>query len=146
MAPLVTTIEIARPPEEVFAYATDPSRFAEWQSDVVRVRVLDGNRFTTTRRVGGTDRTMTQEIIRNDPPRAWAVSGVEGPIRPQATITVEPVAGGTSARVTFTLDFAGHGVGVPLVPLIRRQARKGAPVSYAALKRILEGPGPLRSP
>jgi uncharacterized protein YndB with AHSA1/START domain len=41
MAPLVSTIEIARPPEEVFAYATNPTRFAEWQNDVVRVRFDD---------------------------------------------------------------------------------------------------------
>ena len=39
MAPIVSSIDIARPPEEVFAFATDPSRFAEWQRDVVRVRV-----------------------------------------------------------------------------------------------------------
>jgi uncharacterized protein YndB with AHSA1/START domain len=35
MAPLVSTIEIAYTPEEVFAVATDPQRFAEWQHDVV---------------------------------------------------------------------------------------------------------------
>jgi len=26
MAPIVTTVEIARPPDEVFVYVTDPSR------------------------------------------------------------------------------------------------------------------------
>jgi len=38
MPPNVTTIEIARPPAEVFAYVTDPSRFPEWQRDIVGVR------------------------------------------------------------------------------------------------------------
>ena len=33
MPPIVLTIEIARPPDEVFAYVTDPSRFPEWQED-----------------------------------------------------------------------------------------------------------------
>ena len=28
MPPIVSSIDIARPPDEVFAYATDPSRFA----------------------------------------------------------------------------------------------------------------------
>ena len=41
--------------------------------------------------------------------------------------------------MTFTLDFEGHGVGVVLVPLVRRQAAKGAPFSYARLKNLLEG-------
>jgi hypothetical protein len=64
---------------------------------------------------------------------------VEGPIRPAARITIEPLDGGARSRVTFELDFEGHGAGVPLIPLIRRQARKGAPVSYQNLKSILEG-------
>jgi uncharacterized protein YndB with AHSA1/START domain len=139
MAPLVSTIEIARPPEEVFAFATDPLRFAEWQRDVVSVRMVGDSRFTTTRRISGADRTMTQEITRNEPPRFWAAQGVDGPIRPHATIAVEPANDGTRSRVTFSLDFEGHGLGVPLVPLVRRQAQKGAPTSYRNLKKLLEG-------
>jgi uncharacterized protein YndB with AHSA1/START domain len=150
MPPIVSTIEIARPPDEVFSYSTDPSRFAEWQRDVVRVR-LDGagpptvgSRFTTTRRIGGVDRTMTQEVTERRPPMSWAVRGVDGPIRPSASITVEPLDGGTRSRVTFTLDFEGHGIGRPLVPAVRRQASRGAPVSYRNLKQRLEG-GDLRA-
>jgi uncharacterized protein YndB with AHSA1/START domain len=137
MSPIVSTIEIARPPDEVFAYVTDPHHFAEWQSDVVRVAVAE-REFTTTRRIGGTDRSMTQEITETSPPRRWAARGVDGPIRPHATVTVEPLEDGSRCRITFTLDFEGHGIGVPLLPLVRRQAAKGAPVSYANLKRQLE--------
>jgi len=39
MPAIVSTIEIAASPDDVFAYATDPSRFAGWQDDVVAVRV-----------------------------------------------------------------------------------------------------------
>ena len=35
MSPIVLTIEIARPPNEVYSYVTDPSRFTEWQEDAV---------------------------------------------------------------------------------------------------------------
>lgn len=35
MTPIVWRIEIARPPEEIFSYVTDPSRFSEWQKGVV---------------------------------------------------------------------------------------------------------------
>jgi hypothetical protein len=35
MAPIVSKVEIARPPDEVFSYATDPSRFVEWQQGIV---------------------------------------------------------------------------------------------------------------
>jgi uncharacterized protein YndB with AHSA1/START domain len=145
MAPLVSTIEIARRPEEVFAYVTDPTRFPEWQDDVVSVRMADdrppvvGTRFTTTRRIGGVERTMTQEITRIEPPCTWTAQGVDGPIRPAAGVTIEPLDDGTRSRVTFTLDFRGHGVGVPLVPLVRRQAQQGASRSYRNLRELLEG-------
>jgi uncharacterized protein YndB with AHSA1/START domain len=144
MPPIVSTIEIARPPDEVFSYVTDPSRFAEWQHDIVSVRIAEGgppgvgSRFTTTRRISGTERTMTQEITESVPPRSWAAHGVDGPIRPSANVTVEPLDDGTRSRVTITLDFEGHGIGVPLVPLVRRQAQKGAPASYLNLKQRLE--------
>jgi hypothetical protein len=62
---------------------------------------------------------------------------VDGPIRPSASVTVAPAEGGS--RVTFALDFEAHGLGVALLPLVRRQARLGAPVSYRNLKRLLEG-------
>jgi uncharacterized protein YndB with AHSA1/START domain len=144
MPPLVSTIEIDRPPEEVFAYVTDPSRFGEWQRDVVRVR-LDGGaatsvgaRFATTRRIVGAERTTVQEVTEIDPPRRWAARGVDGPIRPHATVAVEPLDGGARSRVTFALDFDGHGIGKPLVPAVRRQAQKGAPASYRRLKERLE--------
>jgi uncharacterized protein YndB with AHSA1/START domain len=141
MAPLVHTIEIACPPQRVFAVATDPLRFAEWQPDVVRVQLLDNSRFATTRRMRGGERTLLQQITRNDPPNSWAAQGIDGPIRPHATITVEPVSGGSGSRITFTLDFDGHGLGVPLAPLVRRQAEKAAPTSYRNLKKLLESDG-----
>jgi uncharacterized protein YndB with AHSA1/START domain len=142
MPPIVSTIEIARPPDDVFAYATDPTRFSEWQVGVVRVHMEDGrapavgSRFTTTRMIGGSERTMTQEITKLSPPWSWAARGVDGPLRPNATITVEPIDGGT--RVTFALDYEGHGIGVPLVPLVRRQTQKAAPVNFRNLKQRLE--------
>jgi uncharacterized protein YndB with AHSA1/START domain len=144
MPPLVTVVEIARPPEEVFAYVTDPARFAEWQRDVVGVRVEGagrpglGARFATTRRIGGVERTMAQEVTELRPPRSWAVHGVDGPIRPSATVTVEPLDGGDRSKVTFALDFEGHGIGRPLLPAVRRQAQRAAPVSYRTLKELLE--------
>jgi uncharacterized protein YndB with AHSA1/START domain len=140
MAPSSYTIEIARRPEEVFAFATDPMQFVNWQPDVVSVRMLNDTRFTTVRKISGAERTLTQRISRNDPPRSWAAEGIDGPIRPHATIANEPIDDGTRSRVRFTLDFEGHGAGVALVPLVRRQAQKGAPTSYHNLKKLLEGP------
>jgi uncharacterized protein YndB with AHSA1/START domain len=145
MPPIVSSFEIARPPEEVYSYLTDPLRFPEWQHDVVRVRIQGGRppgvgtRFTTIRRIGRVEQTTTQEITKLDPPWSWAARGVDGPFRPSAGVTVQPLGDGTRSRVTIALDFEGHGIG-RLLPLdvIRRMAAKGAPRSYRNLKERLE--------
>jgi uncharacterized protein YndB with AHSA1/START domain len=143
--PIVSSIDVARPPDEVFAYVTDPTRFGEWQRDVVAVQVEGGrppgvgSRFTTIRRIGGVGRTMTQEITEPTAPMSWAARGVDGLVRPSATVTVEPLGDGAGSRVTFALDFEGRGIGRPLLPAVRRQAARAAPVSYRSLKERLEG-------
>jgi hypothetical protein len=73
-----------------------------------------------------------------DAPAAAAAPGVDGPIRPAANITIDPFDDGARSRVTFALDFEGHGIGKPLVPAVRRQALKVAPTSYRNLKERLE--------
>ena len=147
MPPVTVTTEVDRPAEDVFAYATDPTRFAEWQTGVVDGR-LDrpgtpsvGTRCLTTRRIGFADRQSTSEVAHIDPPRSWGVRGIDGPIRAVVDVTVEPL-GARRSRLTISVDFAGHGIGKVLVPLVvRREAAKEMPANVAALKRRLEGAG-----
>jgi hypothetical protein len=40
MAPLTTTIQVDRSADDVFAYATDPTRFSEWQQGVTGGQVI----------------------------------------------------------------------------------------------------------
>jgi len=97
-----------------------------------------GSRFTTTRRVARVEFSYTQEITALDPPRSWAARGVDGPLRPSASITVEPLEEGVWSRVTFTLDFQGKGIGKLVPEVVRQLALKGAPKSYQHLKERLE--------
>jgi hypothetical protein len=74
-----------------------------------------------------------------NPPRSWAVRGIDGPIRGIVNGTVEPVDDGARSRVTIELDFEGHGLGKLLVPLVvRRQAQKEMPRNLRNLKNRLE--------
>jgi uncharacterized protein YndB with AHSA1/START domain len=145
MAPIVSSIEIARRPEEVFSYVTDPSRLAEWQESLVSARPEGGgppavgSRVVTTRRVGRRERTMTMEMTSLSAPRSWAVRGIDGPVRAIANGTVEPLDDGARSRVTIELDFEGHGLGKLLVPLVvRRQAQQELPSNIRNLKERLE--------
>jgi uncharacterized protein YndB with AHSA1/START domain len=144
MPPITTTIDIDRPAAEVFTYATDPTRFHEWQQGVVDGHMDQAGPPTvgaycmTTRRIGGANRASTSELTHVDPPTSWGVRGIDGPIRAIVELTVKPVTAERS-RLTIAVDFAGHGIGKLLVPLVvRRQAGKEMPSNLAALKRRLE--------
>jgi uncharacterized protein YndB with AHSA1/START domain len=143
MPPIVTSAEIDRPAAEVFAYATDPSRFREWQQGVVEGHMdaqapAVGARCVTTRRIGGASRPSTSELVQYDPPKTWGVRGIDGPIRAAVDVSVEPVTDSRS-RLTISVDFTGHGVGKILVPLmVRREARKELPVNMKVLKQKIE--------
>jgi hypothetical protein len=145
MAPITVSIDVECSAEEVFAYATDPSRFSEWQKGVVSGHMESsgttqvGDRCVSTRRIGFADRPSTSTITRFDLPHHWSVSGIDGPIRAMVDVTVEPRSD-TSAHLTIALDFEGHGIGRLLVPLlVTREARREMPVNVATLKERLEG-------
>jgi uncharacterized protein YndB with AHSA1/START domain len=145
MAPIVESIEISRRPEDVFSYVTDPSRLPEWQESVVSVRREDsapiavGSRAVVTRRVGRREQAMTAELAELNPPRSWAVRGIDGPVRGNVRGTIEPFDDGARSRVTIELDFEGYGIGKLLVPLVvRRQAQKEVPRNQQKLKERLE--------
>jgi hypothetical protein len=138
------SIEVNRPPDEVFAYATDPTRFAEWQEGVVsgsmdtKDEPTLGDLCRTTRRIGGAERPSTSKLVRFDPPHAWSVQGIDGPIRARVDLDVEALSN-DQARVTIAVDFDGHGIGKVLVPLVvRRQARTEMPANIARLKSRIE--------
>ena len=82
-------------------------------------------------------RRVTSELVHIDPPRAWGVRGMDGPIRAAVDVLVEAVTGSRS-RLTISVDFTGHGLGKILVPLVVREARKEMPDNVTALKQRLE--------
>jgi uncharacterized membrane protein len=145
MAPISQSIEIDRKPEDVFAYLDDVKRHGEWQEQIVDVQPQDegplrvGSRVTETRRVPGGDRTMTYEVTEHDPPRQSSFRVLDGPVRAVGTISIEPIGDGSRSRLTFTLEFKGHGLaGKILLPVARTQARKQIPKDQARMKELLE--------
>jgi uncharacterized protein YndB with AHSA1/START domain len=140
-----TDVVIAKPPAEVFGYVTDPAKFGEWQAGVVDGCIKGdqppavGSLCTMTRRLGGADRTSTSEITDIKPPASWAIHGIDGPVRADVAVSVEPVDGGRGSHVTIGLEFHGHGFGRMLIPMVQRQARKEMPQNLQQLKQRLGG-------
>ena len=144
MAAIVESIEIARRPEEVFSYATDFSRFPEWQLGVVSAQtegdgsLTVGSRARVTRQAGPRRLPRTEEITELNPPRTWSVRGIGGPLTAIVKGTIEPLDNGARSRVTIALDFEAHGIGRLLLFVIRRQAQKQLPRNEQMLKQVLE--------
>lgn len=144
MAGIKESVEIARRPEEVFAYLDQLPRHGEWQEQILSVHVdtegptTVGTKATEKRKAGGREQTITYEITEHDPPRSFAFRGLNGPIRPVGRGTVEPVGDGSSSRVTIELDFEGHGFGKVLKPMVIMQAKKQVPKDHQKLKERLE--------
>lgn len=141
---VTVSIEVDRPVAEVFAYATDPSKFCEWQRGVVsgsmesRGSPALGDQCLTTRRIGGAERPATSELVRLDPPRAWSVHGIDGPIRARVDLDLQRLSNQRS-RLTISVDFEGRGIGKLLIPLVvQRQARAEMPENLARLKQHIE--------
>jgi uncharacterized membrane protein len=142
--PITETIEIARSPEDVFAYLDQLDRHGEWQSHIISSKLETegptrvGSKATDKRKVPGGTQDVTYEITEHDPPRRTAFKGLNGPVRPVGTITVEPAGEGRS-RLTLELDLRGHGlIGQFVAILARSQARKQVPADQQRLKERLE--------
>jgi uncharacterized protein YndB with AHSA1/START domain len=143
VAPIVASVEIARSPEDVFAYVGQLDRHGEWQAAVERVEVHTegptrvGTRATDVRRVPMGKMKSTYEMTEWDPPRRAVFRGLNGPIRANGVFSVEPAGEGRS-KATIELDFEAHGIGKLLLPLVRREAAKRTPEDQQALKARLE--------
>jgi uncharacterized membrane protein len=145
MASISTSVEIARPPEDVFAYLSDVSRHPEWQEGLVSAAVetdgpvSTGSRIVHRRKLGFGTVATTSEITSFDPPRLVAFRGLDGPVRAEGVQRVEPM--GEGSRVSFEMEMRGHGLGALMLPIARRQATRQVAESHQKLKRILESSG-----
>jgi uncharacterized membrane protein len=137
-----SSIEIDRSAEDVFAYLDQLDRHSEWQTSLVSAKIEgDGPVGTGTRvaeqRKGPGNPKYTYEVTAHDPPRTSSFRGLDGPIRPVGTVTVEPL-GESRSRATVELELEGHGIGMLIAPFARMQARKQVPKDQQKLKELLE--------
>lgn len=139
------SIEIDRPPEDVFAYLDQLERHGEWQAEIVSTKVETegpvavGTRVRQFRKIAGREQNTSFEITEHEPPRKTSFRGVAGPVRPLGKVLVEPIGEGAKARVSIEFDLVGHGLlGKLIAPLARMQARKSIVDNQNQLKAKLE--------
>lgn len=138
--------EIARAPEEVFAYVTDPAKLPTWQTNTVSItQEGDGPLGLGTRlrevhsAPGGKELKSLVEVSEFDPPKVFALRMIEGPLPIDGRIVLEPAGDGT--RITFAGSGQPKGLLRLASPLLGRTIRRQFAEHCANLKRVLEGAG-----
>jgi uncharacterized protein YndB with AHSA1/START domain len=127
------TIEIARPPEEVFAYLTDVSHVPDWQAGVKTAERRDG-RIEESRSLFGREFHTTLEIVEEEPPRVFTLRVPDGPVPFTVRHELEPTdGGGTQLTVSAESEVPGFAAG-----LLARRAKKQFRKDFDRLKQILE--------
>jgi carbon monoxide dehydrogenase subunit G len=128
------TIQIARTPEDVFAYLTDVSHVPDWQAGVKSAE-LHGDRIEESRTLFGREIHTTLEIVEQEPPRLFTLRALDSPVPFTVRHELEPSdGGGTWLTVTAEGDVPGFAAG-----LLARRAEKQFRKDFDRLKQILEG-------
>jgi carbon monoxide dehydrogenase subunit G len=136
------TIEVARTPEDVFAYLTDVSNLPAWQSGVHTAQIEDageprlGARIRESRHMLGRELNTTLEITEYDPPRVFSLRALDSPVPFVVRHELEPTDGGTRLTVTGLGDaglLPGFASGI-----MARRAEKQFRKDFERLKKLLE--------
>jgi carbon monoxide dehydrogenase subunit G len=128
-------VDIARAPEEVYAYLTDVSNLPRWQSGVHAAR-REGSQIHESRHMLGRELQTTLEIEEEEPPRVFALRAVNSPVPFTVRHELEPSGGGTRLTVTGEGDagmLPGFAAGI-----MARRAEKQFRKDFERLKRLLE--------
>ena len=144
---VVTEIEIARPVDDVAAYAADPSNAPEWYDRIDTVEwktsppVQLGSQTAFVARFLGRRLAYTYEVVEFVPSERLVMRTSEGPFPMETTYTWSP-AGPTGTRTRMTLRNRGEPAGFTrlMTPLMVPSMRRANRQDLAQLKRILETP------
>jgi uncharacterized protein YndB with AHSA1/START domain len=139
------SVDIARSPESVFAFLTDPARRAEWDRSVVSERLLDpppvavGSRIRTRMRVMGRDIEFDWEVTEFAPPATMAASSVSGTMPTRLRFEMSPTA--TGCHVTAGIQAQPGGMLRLVEPIVAETARSTLASGLARAKLLLERDG-----
>lgn len=143
MSSYAHSVEIGRPPEEVFAFVTDPAAYPRWQPSLLSVEphapgpLRLGSEATEVRRFLGRELETTWTCVEHEPCTRSAIQSEDGPVPFRGIFELEPSRAGT--RFTWTVELSGPAARLA-GPLAGRATRRELEANTAHLKRLLEDP------
>jgi uncharacterized membrane protein len=134
---VLTEIEIARPRDEVAAYAADPGNATAWYENIERVEQKTESRVAFVARFLGRRLAYTYEIVELVPGERLVMRTADGPFPMETTYTwADDGRGGTRMTLRNRGEPSGFaGVAAPLLAGAMRRANRK---DLERLKRILE--------
>jgi uncharacterized protein YndB with AHSA1/START domain len=142
-----TEVVIARPREEVAAFAVDPGNATAWYANIERVAwettppLVIGSRIAFLARFLGRSLSYTYEVLEHEPGERFVMRTAEGPFPMETTYTWQDADGG-GTRMQLRNRGEPSGFSRAAAPLVSRAMRRENAKDLAQLKQLLEGPGP----
>jgi uncharacterized membrane protein len=137
------TIEIDRPPAEVFDYMMDMENLPEWQSSAIEAHWegerAAGSRIKEVRRFLGKRIESELAVTEYEPNRRFCLKALSGPIPFSVEHTFEPTDGGT--RIIFAGEGDAGGFFKLAEPVVARTAERQFKSDFETLKDLLEARG-----
>jgi len=137
------TVEISRPPEDVFPWLLEEDKVPRWTSHLDTYQALDGSlgpgsRVRQVLEVSGRRIDVELEITRYDPPRGAATRFATNGIEVVNAYSLEPSGAGT--RLTQSLDAKPSGLTARmLVPVVQPRLEEKLTQDLERLRSELSG-------
>ena len=138
-----STVSIARPAADVFAFVSDVRNDPRWHTDVLEAQltegesVAEGSAFVIKTKpfMGVSGGTVT--VAQYEPPRRVVFHVRMGKMEPTTIFTVAP--DGEGSRITRRIEMEPPGLMRLMAPFMGGMFRKRNVGFLANLKRVLEG-------
>jgi uncharacterized membrane protein len=141
---VLTEIEVARPRDEVSAFAADPNNAVAWYKNIKSVDWLTpppavvGSRVRFVAQFLGRVLDYTYEVREFEPGRRFVMSTAQGPFPMETTYTWED-AGERATRMTLRNRGEPAGFAALSAPFTSRAMRRANEADLRRLKELLEG-------
>lgn len=140
---VLTTIEIARPREEVFSFAADPGNATTWYKNIKAVEwetpppAAIGSRIRFSAQFLGRTLDYTYEVREIDPDRRFVMATANGPFPMETTYAWDDAADGAT-RMSLRNRGEPSGFAAVTAPVIALAMRRANRADLNRLKAILE--------